>query len=94
LTILAVPRKGHDEHCGVILPQRCRRGQRCEPGGRDGRDGPRHSKRPAIIYQQEAQGAGLAITSAIDAYIATAKAAQGRDSGDSSGEQPKLSNGP
>ena len=32
------------------------------------------SERAAIIYQHEAQGADLAITSAIDAHIETAKA--------------------
>jgi hypothetical protein len=37
------------------------------------------SKRAAIIYQHEAQGADLAITSAIDVHIETAKAGQGHD---------------
>jgi hypothetical protein len=32
----------------------------------------------AIIYQHEAQGADLAIASAIDAHIETAKASQGQ----------------
>jgi hypothetical protein len=50
------------------------------------------SQRPAIIYQQDAPEAGLAITSATGACIATAKAGQGRDSGDRSAEQLKLSN--
>jgi integrase len=35
------------------------------------------SERAAIIYQHEARGADLAITSAIDAHIETAKASQG-----------------
>jgi integrase len=34
------------------------------------------SERAAIIYQHEARGADLAITSAIDAHIETAKASQ------------------
>ena len=36
------------------------------------------SERAAIIYQHEARGADLAITSAIDAHIETAKASQGQ----------------
>jgi hypothetical protein len=51
------------------------------------------SERPAILYQQEAQDADPAITGAIHPHIATAKAGQDDDSGDSSGEQLKLSNG-
>jgi hypothetical protein len=39
------------------------------------------SERAAIIYQHEARGAGLAITSAIDAHIETAKASQGHPDG-------------
>jgi hypothetical protein len=52
------------------------------------------SERAAIIYQHEARGADLAITSALDAHIELAKAGQDDDSGDSSGEQPKPANGP
>jgi hypothetical protein len=53
------------------------------------------SKRAAIIYQHEARGADAAISSARPTpRIAIAKAGQGCDSGDSSGEQLKLSNGP
>ena len=37
------------------------------------------SKRAAIIYQHEAQGADLAITSATDVHIETAKVGQGHD---------------
>jgi hypothetical protein len=52
------------------------------------------SERAAIIYQHEARGADLAITSAIDAHIETAKASQGHP-GDSSPEaQPQSGNGP
>src|SRR5262249_28456856 len=36
------------------------------------------SERAAIIYQHEARGADLVITSAIDAHIETAKATQGQ----------------
>jgi len=52
------------------------------------------SERAAIIYQHEARGADLAITSAIDAHIATTKAGQDDDSGDPSGEQHTPPNGP
>ena len=52
------------------------------------------SERAAIIYQHEARGADLAITSAIDAHIATTKAGQDDDSGDPSGEQHRPANGP
>jgi integrase len=52
------------------------------------------SERAAIIYQHEAQGADLAITSAIDAHIETAKAHQ-RQNGDGSPEaQLRSANGP
>ena len=50
------------------------------------------SERAAIIYQHEAQGADLAITSAIDAHIETAKASPSHD--DSPGTQLKPANGP
>jgi len=36
------------------------------------------SERAAIIYQHEARGADLVITSAIDAHIETAKATHGQ----------------
>jgi len=39
------------------------------------------SEHAAIIYQHEAHGADLAITSAIDAHIETAKASQGQHDG-------------
>jgi hypothetical protein len=39
------------------------------------------SERTAMIYQREAQGADLAITSAIDAHIETAKASKGQPGG-------------
>jgi hypothetical protein len=52
------------------------------------------SERAAIIYQHEARGADLAITSAIDAHIETAKASQGQPSEGSPGAQPKSANGP
>jgi hypothetical protein len=51
------------------------------------------SERAAIIYQHEAQGADLAITSAIDDHIETAKASPGQDD-DSPGTQLKPANGP
>jgi hypothetical protein len=51
------------------------------------------SERAAIIYQHEARGADLAITSA-STHIATTKAGQDDDSGDSSGEQHRPANGP
>src|SRR5215469_3298540 len=54
--------------------------QRREPQGHNGPDGTRQ-ERAAIIYQHEAQGADLAITSAIDAHIeAAARSAPGRRS--------------
>ena len=52
------------------------------------------SERAAIIYQHEAQGADLAITSAIDAHIETAKASQGQHDGGSAVAQLKAANGP
>ena len=38
-----------------------------------------NSERAAIIYQHEVRGADLAITSAIDTHIETAKVGQGHD---------------
>jgi integrase len=52
------------------------------------------SERAAIIYQHEAQGADLAITSAIDAHIETAKASQGQPGDGSPEAQLKSGNGP
>jgi integrase len=52
------------------------------------------SERAAIIYQHEARGADLAITSAIDAHIETAKASQGQVSDGTSEAQLKPGNGP
>ena len=52
------------------------------------------SERAAIIYQHEARGADLAITSAIDAHIETAKASQGQHDGGSPEVQLKAANGP
>jgi hypothetical protein len=52
------------------------------------------SERAAIIYQHEAQGADLAITSAIDADIEAAKPGQRQAADDSSGTPPRLANGP
>ena len=52
------------------------------------------SERAAIIYQHEARGADLAITSAIDAHIETAKASQGQPSDGPPEAQPKTANGP
>jgi hypothetical protein len=52
------------------------------------------SERAAIIYQHEARGADLAITSAIDAHIEAVKATQG-EHGDGSREgQLRSGNGP
>jgi len=52
------------------------------------------SERAAIIYQHEAQGADLAITSAIDAHIETAKASQAQHGGGSPEAQLTTANGP
>jgi integrase len=52
------------------------------------------SERAAIIYQHEAQGADLAITSAIDAYIETAKASQGQPGDGPPEAQLTTANGP
>ena len=52
------------------------------------------SERAAIIYQHEARGADLAITSAIDAHIETAKASQGQPGDGSPEAQLKSGNGP
>ena len=52
------------------------------------------SERAAIIYQHEARGADLAITSAIDAHIETAKASQGQPGGGAPQVQRKSGNGP
>ena len=52
------------------------------------------SERAAIIYQHEARGADLAITSAIDAHIETAKASQGQPGDGSPEAQYKSRNGP
>jgi hypothetical protein len=52
------------------------------------------SERAAIIYQHEARGADLAITSAIDAHIETAKASQGPPRDGSLEAQLKSGNGP
>ena len=52
------------------------------------------SERAAIIYQHEARGADLAITSAIDAHIETAKASQGHPGDGTPQVQPKSGNGP
>ena len=52
------------------------------------------SERAAIIYQHEARGADLAITSAIDAHIEAAKASQGQDDDESPRAQLKPADGP
>jgi hypothetical protein len=52
------------------------------------------SERAAIIYQHEAQGADLAITSAIDAHIETAKADQAQHADGSPEAQLTMANGP
>ena len=52
------------------------------------------SERAAIIYQHEARGADLAITSAIDAHIETAKARQGQPGEGTPQVQLKCGNGP
>jgi len=52
------------------------------------------SERAAIIYQHEARGADLAITSAIDAHIGTAKAGQGQPGDGTPQVQLKSGNGP
>ena len=52
------------------------------------------SERAAIIYQHEARGADLAITSAIDAHIETAKASQGQLRDGTPQVQLKSGNGP
>jgi hypothetical protein len=52
------------------------------------------SERAAIIYQHEARGADLAITSAIDSHIETAKASQSRPGDGTPEPQPKPGNGP
>jgi hypothetical protein len=54
----------------------------------------RQSERAAIIYQHEARGADLAITSAIDAHIETAKASQGQPGDGSPEAQLTSGNGP
>lgn len=48
----------------------------------------------AIIYQHEARGADLAITSAIDAHIEAANASEGNDGAGSPGAQLRPVNGP
>jgi hypothetical protein len=52
------------------------------------------SERAAIIYQHEVQGADLAITSAIDAHIETAKADQAQRGDGSPETQLMTANGP
>jgi integrase len=52
------------------------------------------SERAAVIYQHEARGADLVITSAIDAHIETAKASQSPSSDGSPEAQLKSGNGP
>jgi integrase-like protein len=52
------------------------------------------SERAAIIYQHEARGADLAIASAIDAHIETAKASQVQHGGGSPEAQLMTANGP
>jgi len=52
------------------------------------------SGRAAIIYQHEARGADLAITSAIDAHIEAAKASHGQDDDALPEAQLKPANGP
>ncbi len=52
------------------------------------------SERAAIIYQHEAQGADLAITSAIDAHIEAAKPGQHQAADHSPGTPPRSANGP
>jgi hypothetical protein len=52
------------------------------------------SERAAIIYQHEARGADLAITSAIDAHIETAKVSEGQPGDGSPEAQPNSRNGP
>jgi hypothetical protein len=70
-----------------------RRGQRRKPQGPDGPNG-RDSERAAIIYQHEAQGADLAITSAIDARIEAAKPGLREATGRSPGTPLGSANGP
>src|SRR5215471_3739117 len=52
------------------------------------------SERAAIIYQHEARGADLAITSAIDAHIEAAKPGQHQAAEHSRGTSPRSANGP
>src|SRR6266516_89508 len=52
------------------------------------------SERAAIIYQHEARGADLAITSAIDAHIETANARQGQPGDGTPQVELKSGNGP
>jgi hypothetical protein len=52
------------------------------------------SERAAIIYQHEARGADLVMTSAIDAHIEAANASQNKDNGGSQEAQIKPGNGP
>jgi hypothetical protein len=52
------------------------------------------SERAAIIYQHEARGADLVITSAIDAHIETAKATEGQHHNGTPKGQRKPANGP
>ena len=52
------------------------------------------SERAAIIYQHEARGADLVITSAIDAHIETAKATQGQHHDGTPEAQRMTANGP
>jgi hypothetical protein len=52
------------------------------------------SERAAIIYQHEARGADLVITSAIDAHIEAANATQGEYSEDPPEAELKRANGP
>jgi hypothetical protein len=51
------------------------------------------SERAAIIYQHEAQGADLAITSAIDAHIEAVKATQSEQRDSSREGQLRSGNG-
>src|SRR6266487_5106447 len=68
--------------------------RRREPEGPDGPDGPRQRTRRDHLPEHEARGADLAITSAIDAHIETAKASQGQHDDRSLTAQLKTANGP
>jgi hypothetical protein len=52
------------------------------------------SERAAIIYQHEARGADLAITSAVDPHFGTTKASQGQHGDRSPEAQLTTANGP